>query len=225
MTRVADAKRLTQHVRSLHPELAWVGRSLVLAPVTHILKSIFFEGGSYKYSYNFRWIINFTFAPYPGLFGFAGQFHNPGRIWDATDPDLDVRFAEIVEAEALPLFHSLQTFDDLCRLTHDDRFCWEPIDDWDPGFVAIHAANGDLARAKAAADKFVTRETGWMRHPDYKTATERIIRTLCPLVYAEDRAGIARWLHEREREIITSWKLDKDWTPTPFPIEEQANAG
>jgi len=225
MTRVADAKRLTKHVRSLHPELAWVGRHLIQIPINHVHKAIFFYGGSNKDLFDFKWSVNFVFAPYPPLFNEAGRFYpDHGGLWDTADPELHLRFTEAVERQGLPLFHSLQTFDDVCRLTHDERFCWHPIDDWGPGLVAIHAANGDLDRARAAADDVVSGRNRWTHNIHHKKALDEIVNHLCPLVYAEDREGIARYLHEREREIITSWKLDKVWAPTPFPIEEQAIA-
>ena len=47
----------------------------------------------------------------------------------------------------------------------------------------------------------------------------RAAQELCPLVAANDRAGLANLLHSYEAQSVKNLKIEKYWQRTPFPIE------
>jgi hypothetical protein len=222
MTTVADAKRLTKLVRSRHPNLAWVGRRLVQTPVHHILKSIYFEGSGIPHLYSFAWGIDFMFERCSLIHFTCGFPTAQGKSWLRGDPMLDERFAEAIETLALPLFDRIRTIEDLSEGQECKRFFYIPVEKWDLGNVAIHAATGNFAKARALAGKLLAGDSEWLSYQREKWNIERIVGRLCPLIMADDRDGIARLLHETEALFVSGEKLERVWQPTPFPFELQA---
>ena len=49
----------------------------------------------------------------------------------------------------------------------------------------------------------------------------RRLRELCARLMADDRAGLARLLHEWEAQTVKNFKIEHLWEPTPFPLELQ----
>jgi hypothetical protein len=45
------------------------------------------------------------------------------------------------------------------------------------------------------------------------------VRELCAKLAEDDRAGLARLLHEWEAYTVKNFKIEQLWEPTPFPLE------
>ena len=58
-----------------------------------------------------------------------------------------------------------------------------------------------------------------------KEEYDRITKTLCPLIAANDRPGLVRLLRDWEAYSVKRLKLEKLWEPTPFPLELQMDQG
>jgi DNA polymerase III delta prime subunit len=45
-------------------------------------------------------------------------------------------------------------------------------------------------------------------------------RDVCRLIALDDRVGFANLLHEREKQSVIAWKMEKYWEKSPFPFQE-----
>jgi hypothetical protein len=52
---------------------------------------------------------------------------------------------------------------------------------------------------------------------------DRVTGELCPLLGANDRAGMARLLHQWEAYTVEKLKIGHIYEPTPFPLELMAD--
>jgi hypothetical protein len=50
-------------------------------------------------------------------------------------------------------------------------------------------------------------------------AENRRLRELCAKLADDDRAGLARLLHEWEAYTVKNFKIEHLWEPTPLPLE------
>jgi hypothetical protein len=202
-------------VRQRNPELVWARHHLAVLPVEHLLFGLFFSGSGVKELYRFVWCVDFLFRPFPGFHASPSRFKS---FWTHT-PSVELRFAEEVEHQLLPLARLVRTIDDVRRMTHERFWAIEPIDRWLEGDVAVLAAMGDMAGARKVAERLMTDETSWTRAWDDRSLSIRSRTELCPAILADDRATVARLLHEDEELIAKAWRLDKVWRPSPFPLE------
>jgi hypothetical protein len=215
MTTVRHAEKLTRLARQRNPELAWTYRYLVVQPVEHIVIGVFFYGSGRKHLYRFKWVADFLFRPFPGFYALQRDFSH----FTTAMTDVDQRFAEEVENQLLPLARLVRTIDDVRRMTHEQIWSDSPLEEWLPGHVAVLAAMGDLPAARKIAERLMSEETAWGRWWTEYIAPERLLTELCPAILADDRATVARLLHEDEERVATAWRLDKVWRPSPFPLE------
>ena len=51
----------------------------------------------------------------------------------------------------------------------------------------------------------------------------RDLRKFCALLAADDRAGLAKALHEWEALTVKNLKIESLWETTPYPLEMQSN--
>jgi hypothetical protein len=143
----------------------------------------------------------------------------PWWLW--SDPTAPEEFVEIVERVALPKLRAVQTLQDYLNFALPTspltlKYYWGMQ-------IAFSIALGNL---DAARDVFKNNPDAakYRGFDKYKPGlTSRLIergRDLGP----DDRAELARLLHEWEAYTVSKLKLEKLWERTPFPIELQAAA-
>jgi hypothetical protein len=220
MTTVAQVKQVVQPLLQRNPDLALVGRMIVVRPVHHLLRGIYVDRSIDPDDFVPTRTLSTLFQPEKRIgFSWGGRVHAPDGKWDINDASLMTMMCEQIEKEALPPLRSITTIDEFVNYTSKERFPHEYLDLYDLTKIFVDVARGDLAAAGSICNYLVT--DGAKKR--YLTPRpERYVRAtteLCPLIAANDRVGLARLLHSYEAESAKNLKLDKLWEPTPFPIE------
>ena len=94
--------------------------------------------------------------------------------------------------------------------------------EWPHCKIIVDVALGDLEAARAICEKNIQRWSNWSDDPDLDEdgkAKFRRLRELCAKLAEDDRAGLARLLHEWEAYTVKNFKIEHLWEPTPFPLE------
>jgi hypothetical protein len=222
MTTLADAKRLAAPLLARNPDLAMVGRTVFIKPVTHVMRALQLEHSVFGAdSFNLHWFAFFMFEPRRWLhFAWGDDFLGH---WDRTDPALPRRLVDEMEARILPIFRPLHTIADVVSFANSDQI----PDNQHLAFrkdsvFLVNVALGRLDEARAECGslrKWAIFEAKQDRRQNMKVI--RIALELVPLVEADDREGIVRLLWEWETAFIKTRKLEKYWVKEPFPLEEQ----
>lgn len=219
MTTVAQVKQVVQPLLRRNPDLALVGRCVLIKPVRHILRGINLMRSIAPNLFIPAWAVIFVFEPSDGLSLNWGK-----RIykvtWDVTNPDLPEKMCEAIEEQALPLLRPIKTIDDFVGFATKERFRDTYLDLYEHRKIFVDIARGNFDSARSICDYMAT-EHAKRRYLPLKMDEEydRITKELCPLIAKNDRAGLARLLHKYEEGSIRAMKLEKYWEPTPFPIE------
>jgi hypothetical protein len=244
MTTSAEIRRWTRPLTERRKDLVLRGRSLVVLPLHHVYRSIFFEGSWDRTYPRPRWSFAPVFCP-PGL---------PVRTWSAELPvgrSTDEAFADRVLTEFtnkidndLGPVTSVEAFYEMTleyRPHEAGAGLWQLASN--PEYHAcVLAAMGRMAEAHQVAEGCLTRigavqealEEGralMTRRPHSATGKRVVayaafrlallseLQRLATLAKAADRAGMAALLHEWEEQKVRLWKIEDLWEPTPFPIE------
>lgn len=206
MTTAAQVKRLVQPLLQRNPDLALVGRWVIVKPVHHILRAISIGRSLDPKCFVPTWAANFLFQPNARLHFFWGT--RMKGFWDVDVPELAEKLADAIEREALPPLRSIITTDDFVRFAHG---AWP--EDHKP---YVDVALGDFEAAQSMCDFFASLNGHYgIRQEE----CEHVFHGLCPLIAKNDRIAIAKLLHQHEAESVKRLKLEKYWEPTPFPIE------
>lgn len=206
MTTVAQVKQVVRPLLQRNPDLALVGRLVVIKPVHHILRGISIGRSIDPKSFVPNWSAVFLFEPFARFHLFWGT--RMRGIWDLGVPDLPEKLARAIEREALPVLRSITTIDDFVGFA---RGTW--TEEHKP---YVDVARGDFEAAQSMCDFFASLNG---RFGPSQDEFEQIVQNLCPLIAANDRLGLAQLLHKYEAESVKRLKLEKFWQPTPFPIE------
>ena len=67
MTTVTQIKRVTRPLLERNPDLSLVGRIVVIKPVHHLLRGVFFGRGADPVMFDPMWFVNFLFKPGAGV--------------------------------------------------------------------------------------------------------------------------------------------------------------
>jgi hypothetical protein len=219
MTTVAQVKQVVQPLLQRNPDLATVGRDVIITPVRHILRGISLMRSINPALFIPAWAIVFLFEPRDSLSLNWGE-----RIykvtWDVTNPDLPAKLCEAIEEQALPLLRPIRTIDDFVGFATKERFRDTYLDLYEHRKIFVDIARGDLDSARSICEYMAT-DRAKRRYLPMKMDEEydRITKELCPLIEKNDRVGLARLLHKYEEGSVRAMKLEKFWEPTPFPIE------
>lgn len=220
MTTIAQVRQVVQPLLQRNSDLALVGRIVVIKPVHHILRGIYIDRMSDPLIFRPIWAVVFLFEPRQTLsFNWGERVYRRPGSWDVSDPDTPAAMAEAIEQQALPLLRPVQTIDDFVTFTSKDRFRDTHLDFYPERRIFVDVARGDLEAARTICAYFATDRARRWYLPQMQEEYDRITQSLCPLVAADDRPGLARLLHEFEAGSAKDMKLDKIWEPTPFPIE------
>jgi hypothetical protein len=220
MTTVAQVKQAIQPLLQRNPDLALVGRLIVLKPVRHILCGISLGRSLDPSLFVPTWAVIFLFEPCDGFsYNWGERVYGPSGVWDVSDPDLPETLSAAIEGEALPLLRPVKVIDDFVRFTSIDRFPQTFLDGYEHRKVFVDVARGDLEAARSICEYMTTSRAKGRYLPEMQEEYDRVTKELCPLIAANDRTGLARLLHTYEAQSVKNLKLEKFWEPTPFPIE------
>ncbi|MBX9774847.1 MAG: hypothetical protein K2Y71_10605 [Xanthobacteraceae bacterium] len=222
MTTIAQVKEAVQPLLQRNPDLALIGRLVIIKPVHHILCGINIG----------RSLDHLKFVPAWSVLLLSEQHENFGYLWGAkvrgprgswriTDPDLPRAMCEAIEHEALTPMRAIKTFDDFVNLACKERFPVQHLDLYPATKILVDIARGDLVAAKAIC-KYLGTNEGRAEYFYMPETYDRVVQELCPLVAANDRAGLAKLLHSYEAQSVKNLKIEKFWERTPFPIEAQS---
>ncbi|WP_132032145.1 hypothetical protein [Aquabacter spiritensis] len=163
-----------------------------------------FEAGS-RFHFDFGDLIANSHSPHPGF-------------WSMEQPGIAEALIEAIEHQALPKLRAVTTLDDYLAFVSRHMFRHK-LFDWPSVKIIVDVAQGDLAAARRLRD---AHRPEWDDDP---SLAERIrdkrhrLRALCALLDADDRPGLAALLHDWEAITVRNFRIEKFWTPTPFPLE------
>ena len=224
MSTVAQVRKVAAPLLRNNPDLALVGRFVVLKPVTHILRFVMLDNTSGKDAFRPRWAVAplFYFDAMVNLRWGEMLYGGESRLWLATADGIDLALLAKCEDVALPILRAIKTVDDFAAFASKPPAWVTPLHEFPALKIYVDAARGDRAAAMAQCAYFAN-DNATRRYAQHKMQADLdVIRNrLCPLILAGDIAGIAAFLHEMELAAVRRLKLEKVWQRTPFPIEER----
>jgi hypothetical protein len=221
MTTVAQVRQAVQPLLQRNPDLALVGRLVVVKPVRHILRGVSLGRSLDPLLFVPTWAVIFLFEPCDSFsYNWGERVYGPSGVWDISDPDLPETMCLAIEEEALPLLRRVKTIDDFVSFTSRDRFPQTFLDGYELRKIFVDAALGDFGAARSICSFLATEQAKRKHLPRMQEEYDRVTKELCPLIAANDRPGLARLLHGYEAQSVKNLKLEKFWEPTPFPIEQ-----
>jgi len=224
MPSAQQIKKALQPLLRRNPDLALLHRFVVIKPVHHIQRGIYFKSGSGD-RFDPFWTVNVLFAPRLGSFGLTWArevYASPLRSgFHSYHSDVSEILCEQIERVALPLLRQVQTIDDFVAFNTAERFPMQQLDAFPAVKIFVDIARGDIEAALKIWES-KKRSSGFAS--DWPKTYELITKTLHPMLVANDRAGLAQCLGDFELTEVKERKLEKFWEPTPFPLELQTQA-
>ena len=213
-TRPADLKRYLKPLLEQRSDLVLVERHLVIRPVRHLLRGVFFDRTSDKYVFNIRRHAvplyassgQFGIDRSSGVIGYGDDRF--GRTCDVWQPHFQALLFDSLAEEAFPRIGSIRTLADFADMAAGDE--GRPLD---ATAVKALVLAGEPERAAAYIDRM---EQQAPRHPARKSWAEEQRALL-----AHDIADICAKAHAEEAETVKAMKLEAVWEPSPFPAELQ----
>jgi hypothetical protein len=204
-TRPADIKRYLKPLLQQRRDLVLLGRLLIIRPVRHLLRGVFFDRTSDKYQFQVLRYIK-PLAPVDEGFGYRKEIH-PGtwRVWQPYFNDL--LFDSLAE-DIFAYVGKIATLDDFASeldvtyLDGQSRFQFTR--------VAAFVLAGERNRATALVDGLAEpSDNAYWKH---LVAKQRAF-------LERDIASVCKEFHSKEAEAAKYLKLGDVWEPTPFPAE------
>ena len=144
----------------------------------------------------------------------------PGS-WHMNDPDVSSALINSIERNALPRLRAMNTLHDYLASVSQSQFRHQ-LYDWPTAKIIVDVALGNLDAARELSEANIQKWSVDKPHyDDDDRAMFRRLRELCARLMADDRAGLARLLHEWEAQTVKNFKIEHLWEPTPFPLELQ----
>ena len=211
---MAQIKRLVRPLLTGQPELALIGRMIVIPPVRHVLRAIYLDRSGRAERFSPRWTALSLFELRGDItFSLGGDIYKPRptpwheeypTLWWNDDPETPQVLVEAIET-LLPKLAPLDDFEAFYQhliSVKDHAYHLRPYQR-----VVVEAARGRLDEVrKICRDEF-------SRWPS-KSA-----EAICALLAENDIAGIVALLHEWEATTVRNLKIEHLWEPTPFPLE------
>lgn len=237
-----ERRRLIRPLMTRRPDLAYHRQYVLVRPVTHYLRCVFFKSGGYGKYFTLISQVAPLFAAdrFLTLHG-ASSFSDPRReyhfdeSWTEGPEAAAQTVSDLIERQALPQIADVDTPAALANkpwlMDRDD--------------VILNAcAAGDFDEAERLVVDYVGRREGrrmlprdysgknWRKPDEYEPYTIEIateshkfhedsdwrLAYLGKLLQT-DRGRIPALLHDWEAFTVKAFRLDKYWTKTPFPCE------
>ena len=216
MTTARQIKKSLAPLVERHDDLVLKGPWLYLKPVRHLLRAVLIDRTGEAARFRPRWAVMSLCVPqrvFPLNWGAMISRPGTNKLWFWDDPSLQADLLAAIEEQALPRLRMLKTLGDFVAFANDrHRFSLDPFDAFLLPRIVVDVARGDLAAARSGCEEVLSGRTMW-------SMPGRTVGELCHLVGKNDRAGMARLLHEWEAYTVDKLKLRDIWEPTPFPLE------
>ena len=226
MTTAAQVKKIVQPLLEQHSDLALVGRWIYVKPVHHFARAVLIDRMLNSENFRPRWAVVHLFEAqnfFPldwGEWLYNELSPTPGS-WKITDANISQALIDQIERHALPQLRAIKTLDDYLAFVARHMF-GPKLFDWSHCRIIVDVALGDLEAARAISEQNIQRWSNWSDDPDLDEdgkAKFRRVGELCAKLAEDDRAGLARLLHEWEAYTVKNFKIEHLWEPTPFPLE------
>ena len=220
MTTAREVKKLVAPLLARHDDLVLHGRFVILRPIRHVMRSVFIDATGSKNRFSPTYYAFGMFEPDVGGLGCFGDRFGTGhkaKGWSLDDPHASEMLTEQIEAVVLPTLRSIVSIKDYAEFAQNGPFYTAKLDFHVQRKLPVDVALGDFEAAEDSLAKLRARRR-WYENDNYTEFLD-MIDVLGPLVDAQDRKGLAAWLHAREAETARNRKLTPYWQPSPFPIE------
>src|SRR5215813_4686086 len=122
MTTVAQVKQAVKPLLQRNPDLALVGRLVVVKPVHHILRGIYIDRSIDPLAFVPTWSVIVMCEPRRDFtYRWGGRVYGSLGNWNINDPDFPVLMCDAIEREALLPMRSIVTIDDFVKFTSRER--------------------------------------------------------------------------------------------------------
>ena len=204
-TRPADFKRYLKPLLKQRSDLMLIGRLLIIRPVRHIIRGVFFEPIIGRDQFRVWRYIRPLFELGDSFFFHAKIDFGLCRVWD---PDFPALLFDVLDEDIFSEVAKIGKLEDF------DRDLGEGHQGFLARFEATVAAlllSGKRGRAEGLIAECDTR----MRNNGHWQAVIRNQRALLDL----DAASLCTAFRSREQKVASFFKLGDAWERSPFPIE------
>lgn len=216
MTTIKDVRDAVRPLIQRRNDLISTGRFVFIKPVQHLLRGVHIDSSLdpsvFIPQVSVRLLAPKAEIKSPG-WGMRFRQANYGEYirkygWTMNKPDIIAQMLDIIEG-ALPELYAITSLDDyfayLSAMTVPEVSS-TTIELFE---VLIPAMKGEFDIALS----FLQKNRSVAEHVD------RLSPEFYPALLAGDRAEIARILHEWEAITVKTYKIEKIWERTPFPLE------
>lgn len=203
-TRPADIKHYLKPLLKLRSDLVVIGRYLLIRPVRHVLRGVYFNPTNDKCQFQIVPYLKPLCAGNPSGLGYRESIHD--RIWHVWQPHFEPLLMDVLAQDVFESLGKITTLDDLgTELVSDGSHVHSMA-------VTALVLAGERERAAAyvrendeRAASSSDRARSWVE--DQKKFLARDINDIC----AE--------AHDAEAKTAKALKLRGIWEPSPFPVE------
>jgi hypothetical protein len=204
-TRPADLKRYLKPLLKQRSDLVLIGRLLLIRPVRHIIRGVFFDRTGDKYQFKLWLIVRLLVEPGDHELLRCAIDIDQCRVWD---PEFPALLFHVLEHD---VFSKVATLDNLADVERDMGLGDEwKIANFETKVTALILA-GRRERARELIDSFeaqpgkMERWQTWLRNQ----------RTFLD----QDAASLGTEARSWEQKVAKFHRLGAAWEPSPFPIE------
>lgn len=201
-TKPTDLRHYLKPLLRQREDLVLKGRFLFIRPIRHILRGVFFDRTSDKYSFNVHLVLH------PLSLGRLFGWSDTRYYWQVWRPHFEPFLMDALAFDLLGPAGRIVSLGDLGATGPIRRGIGG---DWLEERVTALLLGGERAKAEALIETFAG------RHPDsdwWRGVIER-----ARAILARDLDEIVAEHHDRERAAAREHKVEAEWLPSPFPCE------
>jgi hypothetical protein len=204
-TRPADLKRYLKPLLKQRSDLMLIGRLLLIRPVRHIIRGVFFDRTSDKYQFKLWLIVRLLVEPGDHELLRCAIDIDQCRVWD---PEFPALLFHVLEQD---VFSKVATLDSLADVERDMGLGDEwKIANFETKVTALILA-GRRERARELIDSFEAQ-------PGNKERWQTWLRNQRTF-FDQDAASLGNEARSWEQKVAKFHRLGAAWEPSPFPIE------
>jgi len=216
--------RLLGNLEGRQPDIVQAGDWLVVTPITHYLRGIWFDESPATGDFVGFWGVRNLWAPeyYAELDGFMDTtnviFNSRSReFFNLPETEQLKLLSEEVEQVTLPHLRSIDSMDRLYQLTMQEPW---PFSEGHEAHFRLELAMGNFDRARAL---LIEHRGSWFDDDDVfdddVPAYSERTRQLCHLFEKGEYQRIAQLFHQWEAAAAKDYGVQHLWQPSPFPFE------
>jgi hypothetical protein len=204
-TRPADLKRYLKPLLKQRSDLVLIGRLLLIRPVRHIVRGVFFDRTSDKYEFKLWFILRLLVEPGDREF-LRGEIDiGQCRVWDPEFPALLFHVLDQDVFSKLAILRSLADVDPDLGNGNELK-----IADFEATVTALLLA-GQRKRASELIDSFEAQPGNKERWQTWLGNQRALLD--------RDAASLGAAFRLQEEKAAKVHRLGDAWEPSPFPIE------